>query len=300
MGEHHSSKGKTTTPKITLVHPSQWLSAASLSRASRSSSAPSNSAALLLSSASSPTTSPRWPITAFPSAYTSRPLRAFPAQQCFTPSLLSSWSAASAALHSSLLWAWSSISHSVELSHTLPGLTDMPLMDHALDSSEPPTETDTPTWTTMSLEVMAVLPSCQARELLADSRRLLSPSQLSDASSSSSPSSSNSSSSSTVARSAPLVHPQTTGTPPALPSASSGNASQRTGLMPTRMPIRSQHTLPRLTCARATLLIRLLLVVSRQSTSMVMRPRMECACEQWVSDYHDYERPGCGWEWSEP
>merc|ERR1712098_182747 len=49
-----------------------------------------------------------------------------------------------------------------QLSHTLPGLTDMPLMDHALDSSEPPTETDTPTWTTMSLEVMAVLPSCQA------------------------------------------------------------------------------------------------------------------------------------------
>merc|ERR1712000_213597 len=83
-------------------------------------------------------------------------------QQCFTPSLLSSWSAASAALHSSLLWAWSPISHSVELSHTLPGLTDMPLMGHALDSSEPPTETDTPTWTTMSLEVMAVLPSCQA------------------------------------------------------------------------------------------------------------------------------------------
>merc|ERR1712000_714576 len=78
-----------------------------------------------------------------------------------------------------------------------------------------------------------------------------------------------------VASSAPLVHPQTTGTPPALPSASSGNASQRTGLMPTRMPIRSQHTLPRLTCARATLLIRLLLVVSRQSTSMLMRPRME-------------------------
>merc|ERR1711964_169348 len=38
----------------------------------------------------------------------------------------------------------------------------LPLMDHALDSSEPPTETDTPTWTTMSLEVMAVLPSCQA------------------------------------------------------------------------------------------------------------------------------------------
>merc|ERR1711964_600649 len=69
------------------------------------------------------------PITAFPSAYTSRPLRAFPAQQCFTPSLLSSWSAASAALHSSLLWAWSSISHSVELSHTLPGLT------HATDGS---------------------------------------------------------------------------------------------------------------------------------------------------------------------
>merc|ERR1712098_102626 len=118
---------------------------------------------------------------------------------------------------------------------------------------------------------VTILPSL---ELLADSRRLLSPSQLSDASSSSSPSSSNSSSS-TVARSAPLVHPQTTGTPPALPSASSGNASQRTGLMPTRMPIRSQHTLPRLTCARATLLIRLLLVVSRQSTSMVMRPRME-------------------------
>merc|ERR1711964_673650 len=117
------------TPKITLVHPSQWLSAASLSRASRSSSAPPNSAALLLSSASSPTTSPRLPITAFPSAYTSRPLRAFPAQQCFTPSLLSSWSAASAALHSSLLWAWSSISHSVELSHTLPGLT------HATDGS---------------------------------------------------------------------------------------------------------------------------------------------------------------------
>merc|ERR1712225_217353 len=40
------------------------------------------------------------------------------------------------------------------------------------------------------------------------------------------------------------------------------------------LPI-SVHTLPRLTCARATLLIRLLLVVSRQSTSMVMRPRME-------------------------